>query len=88
MTTERLLNIKEKGMFGKKKYVKRGIDLTKIESITYSKTSFDFVVHVPMEYDYHLFSEERDNFLGLLILLIEKKGKSKIWIYFVEDMNL
>ena len=71
-----------------KKAVKRSIELENIESITYSTTSFNFLIHVPSEYDYTLYSETRDDFIEFLMLLMEKKGIKKIWFYLVEDVNL
>ena len=71
-----------------KKAVKRSIDLENIESITYSTVSFNFLLHVPSEYDYTLYSENRDEFIEFLMLLQEKKGISKIYFYLVEDENL
>lgn len=52
-----------------KKAVKRSIDLENIESITYSTISYNFLVHVPSEYDYTLYSENRDEFIEFLMLL-------------------
>lgn len=66
-------------------YIKRKIQLDKIECITYSTTSNNFLIHIPSEYDYFLYSEEWDEFISLLLLLIEKKGIWSIWFYFVED---
>ena len=84
------MNIDNSNFFVKmfNKPIKRSIDLESIESITYSTTSFNFLLHIPSEYDYTLYSENRDEFIEFLMLLMEKKGIQKVWFYFVEDEDL
>lgn len=79
VTDKSLLNLK-------RVRVKRKISLLKIRAITISTTGFEFILHVPDEYDYRFISVERRNQIILLVLrhccLL---SRTKMPVFFKED---
>ena len=66
----------------------RSIELDKITHVTYSETSNEFVVHVPLEYDYRLTTLDKDSFISYLIMIKENSGHPPIKIWFMPEINL
>lgn len=63
--------------------------LTKLESVTISRTSHEFVFHVPEEYDYRMKSTDyRDLIMQYLAAAIKIKKNMPLKAYFVEVENL
>ena len=63
--------------------------LTKLDSVTISRTSHEFVLHVPEEYDYRMKStDHRDLIMQYLAAAIKLKKNMPLKAYFVEVENL
>ena len=89
---ERTLVITENAIYNiKKSQVKRRIALEKLESITISTTSSEFVLHIKDEYDYRYLSYERRSEIIETILFILcniRKLCTAFKIYEVDAINL
>jgi len=88
---ERGLLITSKALYNlSKTNIKRRIPITKIVGVTLSKTSYEFVIHIPEEYDYRYSSpEKRDKILESIALSYNTCTKDKLLaFYFKEDPNL
>lgn len=57
-------------------------------AITYSMISNNFVLHVPVEYDYYLCSKYKIEFILKLIEIREFLKYDPIKFYFVDDIDL
>jgi serum/glucocorticoid-regulated kinase 2 len=91
VTDSRIINVGKRGNFLLNifsKLIKREIDIMKIEAVTYSSISNNFVLHVPSEYDYYLSNPEKDEVIYLLIRIQNLKNKKTLKIYMVEDIDL
>jgi len=72
ITDKAIYNLKPKD-YGK---CQRRIDLEKVVSVTVSKTSEEFAIHIPEEYDYRYKSEHKDRICKILgDLYLKKEGK-------------
>lgn len=69
--------------------LKRKIPIQGIEAVTYSKLLNFFVLHLPSEYDYYLFTKHRDEIIEYLIYIrnILVPGK-KIQFFAVDEADL
>jgi len=77
---ERALLVTDKAIYNlkPKDYAKcqRRIDLEKLVSVTVSKNSDEFAIHIPEEYDYRFKSEYKDRICKVLAdLYLKKEGK-------------
>lgn len=69
--------------------VKRKMDISKIEAVTYSKVLNFFVLHMPDEYDYYLFTKYRNEIIEYLIRIRANLGCPKPMAFFaVEEADL
>ena len=62
--------------------LKRKIPIKKIEAITYSLELNFFVLHLPEEYDYYLFTQYRDEIISYLIVIRKELGCEKNMLLF------
>jgi serum/glucocorticoid-regulated kinase 2 len=63
--------------------------LTKFDAVTISRTSTEFVLHVPEEYDYRMKSAEyRDILIQYLAAAVKLRRNMPLKVYFVEVENL
>lgn len=63
--------------------IKRRIPVSKIVGITVSKTSYEFVVHIPEEYDYRYSSiEKRDKILEHIAQAYVQINKEKLLAFY------
>jgi len=86
-----LVNIGNQSNFFSKifsKLVKRELEIAKIESVTYSVISNNFVLHLPSEYDYFLCTPKKDEFIDTLSKIKSNEGQSPLKFYLVEDIDL
>ncbi|CAK56710.1 unnamed protein product (macronuclear) [Paramecium tetraurelia] len=82
ITSENLYNID-------KKTIKRKIQIQNIFGVTVSRSSFEFILHVPSETDYHYKSHEnRDIILFYLSIALKLKNKDGLKIYLVDQEDL
>ncbi|CAD8077734.1 unnamed protein product [Paramecium primaurelia] len=82
ITNENLYNID-------KKSIKRKIQIQKIFGVTVSRSSFEFILHVPSETDYHYKSQEnRDIILYYLSIVLKLNNKDGLKIYLVDQEDL
>ena len=91
VSTKNVINASSKGNIIKNFFIskiRRIIDITKIEEITYSSISGNCIIHVPTEYDYYLYSPKINDFI--LAILFAKKAFSNPYIKFykVEEIDL
>ena len=69
--------------------IKRKMDITKIEAITYSNVINFFVLHMPEEYDYYLFTKHRNEIIEYLIKIRKKlECKKELLIFVVGEADL
>lgn len=60
ITSKHIFNVKPPSLINKiMKSVKRKISLVKVTGVTVSRMGFEFVIHVPEEYDYRYSSAEK-----------------------------
>lgn len=75
----------------KKNTIQRRIPLEKLEAISLSTVSSEFVLHVKNEYDYRFLSyDKRDEFIKMVLHIICKVRElsNAFPLYFVQKMNL
>ena len=65
--------------------LKRKLPIEKIEAITYSKLLNFFVLHLPSEYDYYLFTKYRDEIIEYLIEIRKNLNPEKEMLLFVVE---
>lgn len=82
--------VSSKAIYGlSKKSLKRKIPITKVAGLTISKTSSEFVVHVPDEYDYRYSScDKRDHVLEMITKSFCEFTLRKITIFFKDVASL
>ncbi|CAD8073675.1 unnamed protein product [Paramecium sonneborni] len=72
-----------------KKSIKRKISIHKIFGVTVSRSSYEFILHVPQESDYRFKSQEfRDIILYYLSIVLKLNNKDGLRIYLVENEEL
>jgi len=72
---------------------KRRIDIDKLVAITASKTSDEFVIHIPDEYDYRFKSGKKDKICETLVILYkdvmkDKDPKLKLPVTYIDSADL
>jgi len=72
---------------------KRRIDIDKLVAITASKTSDEFVIHIPDEYDYRFKSGKKDKICDILVILYkevmkDKDPKIKLPVTYIDNADL
>ena len=79
-----------KGFFTSTALIKRRIKIEKIESISLSLKSHEFVLHVPSEYDYRYQSEEHRNEIleAVVASKLRKSEYEKFKIYYHNHFRL
>ena len=71
------------------KKVRRENNIGHCNYVTYSTTSSEFIIHIPLEHDYHLVStENRDTFLTYLFFLKEKGGNESTYFFYSKKKSL
>jgi serum/glucocorticoid-regulated kinase 2 len=69
--------------------IKRRISYKDIAGITMSKTSHEFVIHVPSEYDYRFDSpDKRNEIISITIRNYQEEKRKQLAFWFVEDISL
>ncbi|CAK80843.1 unnamed protein product (macronuclear) [Paramecium tetraurelia] len=82
VTSENLYNID-------KKSIKRKIQIQKVFGVTVSRSSFEFILHVPQETDYRYKSQEnRDIILFYLSISLKLNNKDGLKLYLVDQEDL
>ncbi|CAD8160948.1 unnamed protein product [Paramecium pentaurelia] len=72
-----------------KKSIKRKISIHKIFGVTVSRSSYEFVLHVPQESDYRFKSQEnRDIILYYLSIVLKLNNKDGLRLYMVDNEEL
>jgi len=67
------------------KTIKRKIPISKLWGITVARVGFEFVLHIPTEYDYRYKSiENRDLIIQYLVAAIKFQRKEPLRCYFVD----
>ena len=93
ITNKYIYNLGRKGNFMINWFtssLKRKIPIAKIEAVTYSTILNFFVLHLPDEYDYYLFSKYRNEFLKYIFILqgqLETKGPIKLFAVGEADLR-
>ena len=92
MTNKSIYNLGRKGNFLINWFtssLKRKIPIIKIEAITYSTLLNFFVLHLPKEYDYYLFTKHRQEMIKYIIILRQKMNpKNPIKLFPVQEADL
>lgn len=91
LTNKYVYNLGRKGNFLVNWFtsgVKRKMPIEKIEAITYSTILNFFVLHLPKEYDYYLFSKNRDEMIKYIIKLRAGLTDSKIVLIALQEADL
>ena len=90
ISNKRIYNIGMDGVFGNlfHKLVRRAIPIDKIECVTYSLISNNFIVHVPSQYDYYFISPHKDDIVSYILHFQKEMEMPPIAIFFVNDINL
>ena len=92
MTNKFIYNLGRKGNFLINWFtssLKRKIPIVKIEAITYSTLLNFFVLHLPQEYDYYLFTKHRQEMIRYIIVLKEQMDpKNPIKLFPVQEADL
>jgi len=77
---ERAFAVTDRAVYnmGKGKTVKRRIDLAKIDGITQSSISDEFVIHVSSEYDYRLTAAKKREMMDAIVEAQERLGVAPV----------
>jgi serum/glucocorticoid-regulated kinase 2 len=91
ITNMRLINVGKRGnlitnMFSR--LIRRELNLTDIEAVTYSKISNNFVLHLPKSYDCYLCTPDKDEIIEFILKIREENKLPDLKIYFVEEIDL
>jgi serum/glucocorticoid-regulated kinase 2 len=70
------------------KLIKRSFEISKVNAVTYSALSNNFVLHIPSEYDYFLNTIWKDEFLTCIIRARESLVTDPLHFYMVEEIDL
>ena len=90
MSQERSIILTNKALYNmKKKTLRRRISFTDIRGITYSKLTFEFVVHGnDDEYDYQYIHQDRDLIICFIAIFYQQEAFKPIQICEVEEKTL
>ena len=90
MSQERALILTDKALYNiKKKTLRRKILYNDIRGVTYSKLTYEFVVHGnDDEYDYHYISPEKDLIIGLMCIFYQNNMFQSLKICEVQEKSL
>lgn len=92
MTNKNIYNLGRKGNFLINWFtssLKRKIPIIKIEAITYSTLLNFFVIHLPKEYDYYLFTKHRDEMIRYILIIRNKLSPaSNLKLFPVQEADL
>jgi len=87
---ERVLLVTDKAVYNLNPQLinKRRVPLDRIVALTMSKKSEQFVVHVPMEYDYHFSSTKNTEIAKVLQRAADKAGSGPLILTSVDEADL
>ena len=79
-----------KSFFSSTSYIKRRINLKKIEAISISNKGTEFVLHIPSEYDYRYSSSNKNNIIKAVVRQIFnlKDNFVKFTFYYHDQQHL
>ena len=70
------------------KKLKRKMKYDEIHGISFSKISNDFIIHGEKEYDLHLFCQDKDTIIYIIIKFYEKNLKKSLILCEIDEKNL
>jgi hypothetical protein len=75
-------------IFNKDAMIKRKINLANIKGLVYARLGYEFVIHVPDEFDYRIVWKEKDAFIELLLLGLKSCGIKELQFYLTDELEL